>query len=163
MPTRNVVVRKARCQGVGGLLAIGSEETGGVEAIFAYDLGIIGTGVNYALMVKATPTRGGVVRDIHIDTLTAAPLKTGFFNANLNFGGVTLGDFPPMIGDITFSHITVDGAPRVLDIRGLPNALVGPVNLEDAVFTNITQPTSLAVNARPINYTRVSVNGSSPP
>ncbi|HXI58132.1 MAG TPA: glycosyl hydrolase family 28-related protein [Polyangia bacterium] len=161
-PTKNVVLIHARCQGAGGLLAVGSEETGGVQSIFGYDLGTMGTGIDQALFLKATPTRGGTVRDINLDTLVATKLRGTFMSATMTYIGVTTGDFPPTFGDVTLSHVTVDGAARVLDLQGLPASQIGPVNLSDAAFTNIVQTTSSLANVKAVNYTRVTVNGVAP-
>ncbi|HEY2900303.1 MAG TPA: glycosyl hydrolase family 28 protein [Polyangia bacterium] len=160
VPTKNVVLIHVRCQGAGGLLAVGSEETGGVQNIYASDLATMGTGIDTVLFMKATPTRGGVVSDLFLDAINASNLRGTFFVATLTWTGVTAGDFPSTFGPVSLSHVTVDGAARVLDAEGLSASMLGPFSISDATFTTITQATSTVTFTKAVTYTRVTVNGA---
>ncbi|HEX3695002.1 MAG TPA: glycosyl hydrolase family 28-related protein [Polyangia bacterium] len=159
VPTKNVVLIHVRCQGAGGLLAVGSEETGGVQNIYASDLATMGTGIDTVLFMKATPTRGGVVSDLFLDAINASSLRGTFFVATLTWTGLTTGDFPATFGPVSISHVTVDGAARVLDVEGLAVSLLGPFNISEATFTKIGQATSTVRFTKAVTYAGVTVNG----
>jgi len=63
---------------------------------------------------------------------------------------------------LTLSHVTVDGAARVLNLQGLAASPIGPVNLLDAAFTNVVEPTNSITNTKAVSYTRVTINGVAP-
>ena len=162
-PSKNVVVVQARCQGAGGLISIGSESTAGVQGVYGYDLGTTGTSIDNVVLVKSTPTRGGVVDSLFFDTVAASKLRGALLSVNLNFAGATTGDFPPKVGAATFSHVSVDGAARVISIAGMPAASpVGPIAISDGTFINVANAQSTLTNAMPVTYTRVTVNGVAP-
>jgi hypothetical protein len=50
------------------------------------------------------------------------------------------GDQVPRFEDIELSGLTVESAPRVLDVEGLPGAPVGPVTLGDSTFAAVAGP-----------------------
>src|SRR5258708_11667222 len=154
---------RVRCQGAGGFPSTGSESTGGVRNVFAYDLATTGTAVDSLLFVKSTPTRGGTTDAVFLDNVTVSKLRSAFVSVNLAYLGVTTGNFPPTVGAVSFSHVSVDGAPRVFSVNGLPAPAspVGPISIRDAMLTGITDAQDTLTNAAAVMYTRVTVNGVS--
>jgi hypothetical protein len=67
-------------------------------------------------------------------------------------------NFKPAFDDISISHATIDGAPVVLQVEGLPNATIGSIRLAHDTFTTIAKPSSIT-DAKPVTYDHVTING----
>jgi len=82
-PTEYVVIRNSIARRGGGLLTLGSETSGGIRHVLAYNMRGYGTG--NAFHVKSAVTRGGVVEDVYIYNFTVDTSKHVFhFNMNWN-------------------------------------------------------------------------------
>lgn len=158
-PCSNIVIMHCTFQGPWGMVACGSEETGGVQHVFGYDLSTIGASVKYVLFLKANPQRGGFIQDIHLDTVRASNVTGAILFATLSYERVSSGAFLPDIDAITLNHTNVKGAPAVLDVTGLPNDKLGSISLSNSTFTGIVSPTGTIINANKIDYTNVTING----
>ncbi|MHA6722445.1 glycoside hydrolase family 28 protein [Sphingomonas sp. RS2018] len=85
-PCRNVVIRNCRIVNGHQLLAVGSELSGGIENILVDDCHFIGDGkgaddhavpINNLLYVKTNERRGGFVKNIHMNNVTATTIAGG--------------------------------------------------------------------------------------
>ena len=65
-PCRNVVI--VGCQGEGrfGFITCGSEQSGGIENVYAFANRSYGRGVGYAVWVKSNRRRGGYTRNLNV-------------------------------------------------------------------------------------------------
>lgn len=68
-PTENVVVRNCIARKGAGLLTCGSETSGSIRNVLAYDLKACGTGA--ALRMKSSMNRGGTVENIYVTRVEA--------------------------------------------------------------------------------------------
>jgi polygalacturonase len=161
VPTQNVVIWNNTFEGPDGAITLGSELTGGIQNIYAYNNSIVGSGTNYALFVKSNTQRGGFARNVHIDTLHGAHLhgEVAFFD--MHYMGQTGTFLPDFRGPFTFNNVILDTAPIVLNLNGLSNDLIGPMSLSNCAFTNITNPISSVNNVTSLTYTNVTINGKS--
>jgi len=73
-PTEYVVIRNCVSGAGGGLFTCGSETSGGIRNIAAYNLKAAGTGVG--LRLKSAMTRGGVIEDIYIHNVEMEDVGT---------------------------------------------------------------------------------------
>ncbi len=73
-PTEYVVIRNCVSGAGGGLFTCGSETSGGIRNIAAYNLKAAGTGVG--LRLKSAMTRGGVTENIYIHNVEMADVGT---------------------------------------------------------------------------------------
>ncbi|TMB13522.1 MAG: hypothetical protein E6J66_02885, partial [Deltaproteobacteria bacterium] len=65
-PCRNVVVLGCQAEGPYGFLACGSEQSGGVENVYAFGNRAYGFGVGAALWLKSNTRRGGYTRNVNL-------------------------------------------------------------------------------------------------
>src|SRR5438552_2194696 len=59
LPTQNIVIWNNQFEGPWGAIALGSELTGGIRNVYAYNNSTIGSSTKYALHVKSNTRRGG--------------------------------------------------------------------------------------------------------
>ncbi|KAH8092733.1 glycosyl hydrolase [Aureococcus anophagefferens] len=69
-PSRNITIRDVNCTGSKAGIAIGSEMSGGVEDVLVQRVNILGK-ANGIAHVKTGPTRGGYVRNVRFEDMTA--------------------------------------------------------------------------------------------
>lgn len=81
-PTENVVVRNCIARKGAGLLTCGSETSGSIRNVLAYDLKACGTGS--VLRLKSSMNRGGTVENIYI-TRVEADSVSNVLGADLNW------------------------------------------------------------------------------
>ncbi len=82
-PTEYVVIRKCIARKGGGLLTLGSETSGGIRNVLAYDLQAFKTGQGFH--IKSTTTRGGTVENIYLHNIKMDSVRNAFhFTMNWN-------------------------------------------------------------------------------
>lgn len=163
VPSQNIVIWNNKFEGPVGAIVLGSEESGGIQNVYAYANATMGSGTAYAMFIKANMQRGGFVRNVNVDTFTSAGLSNSVVYFTLTYNTAsTYGDYPPEFsGPFNFNNIVVDNAPRVLDLEGLPNDQIGDCTLTNSTFTNILHTRDTIENVRKVTRTKVKVNGES--
>jgi polygalacturonase len=166
-PTTNVVVQHVTFAGNYGILALGSEESGGIAHIFGYDMTAVdnhtlgvGRVFQYTLFMKANWDRGGVVDDIHLDSVKMYNISGPIVYGDMTYDDITTGMYPPTFGNIFMSNIAIAGAQQVFDVFATPTNPFGAITLDDCTFTNVTDTTNTLTDVDPAPVlTNVTVNG----
>lgn len=149
-PTEFVVVRHNTIRRGGGVLSFGSETSGGIRHVVAYDNQGIGT--KEGIRFKSAKTRGGFVADVLIRDLKLenVPLPFTFtLNWNPSFSYAVI---PPGLKDvpsywitmttpvlpvergycefrnITIENVQVTGATKIFSASGLPEKFISNVS-----------------------------------
>ncbi|WP_160316041.1 glycosyl hydrolase family 28 protein [Enterococcus sp. RIT-PI-f] len=122
LPTKGVHIFDLNIRGGHGI-AIGSEQSGGVEDVYISDCVIKNT--FYGIELKAQNERGGYIKNIHIrdcsiDRFMAHPVT---YNAD----GQPAHDLP-VISDIFLTNVTITGDGRVIELIGFSNKTNHDVN-----------------------------------
>jgi polygalacturonase len=143
-PSENIIIRRIRSGNGHGGVTIGSEMSGSVRNVFAFDCDLTG---DTALRIKTLPGRGGEIRNIYYDTIRIAAHNLALeVTTNYPSPTVTAPNFTletrqriPVMSDLFYNHIsgTVVGTAALnkLDkgaaiyIEGIPaNVLQLPYN-----------------------------------
>jgi polygalacturonase len=161
-PTENVVVMHSRFRSSYGMITVGSEESGGVHHVYAYDLQTTGP-VKYVLWIKSNRERGGDLSDIHVDTVKASGVTASVVWATLNYEWSGMDNALPTLDAVSASHLTVEGAPQVLILEGLPASQIGSFSLTASTFTSIAKPTNSVTAVKSLTVDQVTVNGKPAP
>jgi polygalacturonase len=124
-----------QCQGEGrhGFLCLGSEMSGGIRNVWAYDNWTYGRGVGASVWVKSNSRRGGFVRNVNVDTFRGARFRWGVVAITAHYDGQA-GGFPPELGELRLSNFEASDAPRLFDVEA---EKFGPVTMRDSRFTHI--------------------------
>ncbi len=162
-PSENIVIINSKFHGPWGLITCGSEQSEGIQHVFAYNLSTVDdikdvrgdTGVRYLLYMKTNTARGGFIRDIHIDNVT------GKFNKAIAYGimnyGKETGKLSPQVTDISLNNVKAQFAPIVLDMTGLEDDPMTNITLSNCVFSEIGRESTIK-NAK-VSYDNVMING----
>jgi polygalacturonase len=160
-PTANLVLMTSRFASRWGMITLGSELTGGIQNVYGYDLGTIpGDHVKYLLELKGNSQRGGFVTDVHLDTIKAIRgVVSAVVWADMHYMKQT-GPYTPRYDRFSLGHVTVDGAPIVLDLQGMsPLNPLGRVAIDHSTFTNIARPTNRIQDVAEVTFDEVTING----
>jgi polygalacturonase len=168
VPTSNVVLMHDRMASSNwGMITIGSELTGGIRGVYAYDINVdAGDRVKYILELKGSSQRGGGASDIHLHTVKA----TNGVTASVVFADMSyqrqLGPYLPRYENITLDNLTIDGAPLVLDLNGVAVTStgmafnpIGPVSIANSTFNDIARAANRVTQVT-INWTASTINGA---
>jgi polygalacturonase len=157
-PSQNIVIFGCRLQGPFGGVTCGSEMTGGIRNVYAYNLTTYGRSVRYLLFVKSNTQRGGYAVNLNLDTIEADHLLANWGFAQMDYAGQT-GDYLPIFKKWKISRVTGDTAPRVFQLRALPDDAIRHFYVFDSAFTNIADPVDQYAYVQDIDFRDVTING----
>ena len=153
-PTEYVVVKNNTIRRGGGVLAFGSETSGGICHVVALDNQGIGT--KEGVRVKSAKTRGGYVEDVLVRGLKMENVALPFtftlnWNPSYSYATIPAGmkDVPPYwtvlntpvlpiekgycdFRNITIENVEITGAKQIFTASGLPEKLI-----QNVKFSNV--------------------------
>jgi polygalacturonase len=156
-PSENIVIRRIRSGNGHGGVTVGSEMSGGVRNVFAFDSDLTG---DTALRIKTLPGRGGEIRNIHYDHIRIAAHNLALeVTTNYPSPTVTAPNFTletrqriPVMSDLFYDHIsgTVVGTAVLNKVnKGAAIYMEGvPANVLQLPYNNV--PGAPATPAAPI-------------
>jgi polygalacturonase len=143
-PSENIFIRRIRSGNGHGGVTVGSEMSGSVRNVFAFDCDLTG---DTALRIKTLPGRGGEIRNIHYDTMRitahnlALEVTTNYPSPTVRATNFTLETRQriPVMSDLFYNHISGTvvgtavlnkvGKAAAIYIEGVPpNVLQLPYN-----------------------------------
>jgi polygalacturonase len=157
-PSQNIVIQGNQLLGPIGGITCGSEQTGGIRNVYAYDN--TGNGLAYMLFIKSNTQRGGYTININLDNNRATNLHGPWAFAQMDYAGQT-GNYLPDFEDWNISNCTGDNAPAVFQLRGLPQDPIRGVYVSNSTFTHINNPADQSANVQDANFDNVTINGAS--
>jgi polygalacturonase len=155
VPCRNVVIVGCQAEGRFGFITCGSEQSGGIENVYAFGNRTYGRGVGNAVWVKSNSRRGGYTRNLNVSGFRGHVRKAAVA-ITMKYDGQS-GSFPPAFEGIHLADFAVDGAVSVLDAEGLPESRIRGLTLSDSTFTDVTAEDD--VRHAEVMRRDVSVNG----
>ncbi|MCX7722431.1 MAG: glycoside hydrolase family 28 protein [Verrucomicrobiae bacterium] len=161
-PTENVVVRHCTFQRGHGGIVIGSEMSGDVRNVFAYDCTFDGT--DRAIRIKSARGRGGVVERIYARKMRAKNMKRELVILNMDYGSVTgpaPAGKPPVYKDMCFEDFSCEGAPTAILIRGLPDSPIRGIRFRE--FTISATAGITITHAAELVFERLRINCTTHP
>jgi polygalacturonase len=160
VPTSNFVFMHTAFSSSWGMMTLGSELSGGIHDVYGYDLKTTAPGVKYVFEIKGNTLRGGTVKDIHMDTVTASMggVSGGVVWCDMLYMGQT-GPFTPDYSNFSLSHATIDHAPSVPDLsRTTPGSTIKNFDMSDSTYTNVGTTATPYPNTT-VNWTNVTIDG----
>jgi len=164
-PTENVVVRHCvGLEGHGGIV-IGSETSGSIRNVYAYDCTFHGT--DRIVRIKTARGRGGVVENLWFEHLSADTIQQEALRINMLYTGTRFPAMPvtettPTIRNIRFSDISCTYAKAyAVELLGLPER-----EIENVRFSNITAGAAYGIycaDADSVIFNNISITTKSWP
>jgi polygalacturonase len=163
MPSENIVIRRIRSGNGHGGVTVGSEMSGSVRNVFAFDSDLTG---DTALRIKTLPGRGGEIRNIHYDNIRisahnlALEVTTNYPSPTVTAPNFTLETRQriPVMSDLFYSHIsgTVVGTAVLNKVgKGAAIYMEGvPANVLQLPYNNVAgAPATPAAPIRNVHMT----------
>jgi len=156
VPTSNVVIYNCLMNGNWGAVTCGSEQTGGIQNVFAYKCHIIGA-TKFALYVKSNTQRGGFSKNINLDSITGAPTRSYVFVLP-TYNGQT-GSHPFSFGPFSLTNCSSTKVPKVFDVSGTSSSHVHGFVVKDCDFRGVSDTSNTFKNVDGKVFTNVKING----
>lgn len=164
-PTENIVVRHCRGLNGHGGIVIGSETSGGIRNVFAFDCRFNGT--DRIVRIKTARGRGGILENMWFRQLAADTIEQEALHINMLYTGSRLPSLPvtnatPVIRNIHYSNITcLFSKRRAVEILGLPESLVENVTL-DSITMHAARGIA-CTDARGLDFKNISITADTGP
>jgi polygalacturonase len=157
-PCQNVVIFGCRLQGPAGGIACGSEMTGGIRNIYAFDVEADGAGLHHMLYVKSNTRRGGYTQNLNLDSVTADHLSGAWAFAQMDYDDQA-GPYPPCFKDWAISRSGGDFDLLIFQLSGLSSDPIRGIRVRDCEFTHALVPLGFFSNVEDFTFARVTING----
>jgi len=140
MPSSNIIIRDCVMRDGHGGTTIGSEVSGGCRNVFVENCEMSSPDLTCALRIKSNAMRGGVLENIFMRNIKVGVVKDSVLQIDLLYEEGPHGGHNPFICNVVMDHITVENAPRILNVRGFPGATIKNVRILNSSFGKITKP-----------------------
>ena len=131
-PTENVVVRNITALSSHGGIVIGSDTSGGVRNVLAYDC--VYDGSDVGIRLKSNASRGGVVENLYYRNITMRLIKNEAIRLESNYTAWMASaeaTHYPVFRNINIKDIVCDGAGSAAFIQGTAQKPLENINLEN--------------------------------
>ena len=132
-PVQNVVIQDCMMKSGHGGVVIGSEISGGANHIFARRLRMSSPDLERGLRIKTNSLRGGLIDTVALTDIEIGEVKDAIV-INFYYEEGDAGDHLPLVQNIFVSNLHVKKAKRIFEVRGLPRAPVGLVQLSNVTI-----------------------------
>ncbi|MBF8193598.1 glycoside hydrolase family 28 protein [Nonomuraea sp. K274] len=157
-PSTNVLVDSCVMRDGNGGVTIGSETTGGVSWVFAWDCTMSSERLERAIRIKTNPERGGHVRDLYFRDITVGQAADAVVEVALNYENKHTGLYFPDVGAIDIRRLRAERAPRAFNLIGNPGNPIRGVRVTNSVFGEMTD-TDVITDVTGLELRNVWVNG----
>jgi len=140
VPSQNLVIRDCTMRDGHAGTAIGSEISGGCSNVFVENCEMSSSNLVCALRLKSNAMRGGVVQNIFMRNVNVGLVKDSVLQIDFLYEEGAKGGFKPVAKNIVMENITVAQTPRVLNVRGFPEASISNVRIYNSTFKQIQKP-----------------------
>ena len=139
-PCENVVIRRCETIHGNGAVVIGSEMSGGVQNIYAYDMNIISN--KRGIRIKSMRGRGGFVKNVYYEDFKIGKLRDDVVIINMKYGMSTVqpkGDRVPVFENIFIKNVHCEEARSGLRMIGLDDQKIRGVTIENTTVGTVAQ------------------------
>jgi polygalacturonase len=140
VPSANLIIRDCTMRDGHAGTAIGSEISGSCSNVFVYNCEMSSPNLTCALRLKSNAVRGGVLQNIFMRNVNVGIVKDSVLQIDFLYEEGAKGDFKPIAKNVVMDNITVAHTPRVLNVRGFPEASITDVRIYNSVFKEIKKP-----------------------
>ncbi|WP_327581554.1 glycoside hydrolase family 28 protein [Nonomuraea sp. NBC_00507] len=138
-PSLNILVDSCQMRDGNGGVTAGSETTGGVRWVFAWNCTMSSPNLERAIRIKTNPDRGGYVRDFYVRDVTVGQAADSVIEIALDYEGKNSGPYFPDVRDIDVRNLRAQRAPRAFYLIGNPGNPIRNVRVSNSVFTEMAE------------------------
>jgi unsaturated rhamnogalacturonyl hydrolase len=140
VPSANLIIRDCIMRDGHAGTAIGSEISGSCSNVFVYNCEMSSPNLTCALRLKSNAVRGGVLQNIFMWNCNVGVVKDSVLQIDFLYEEGAKGNFKPIAKNVVINNVTVAHTPRVLNVRGFPEASISDVRIYNSVFKEIQKP-----------------------
>jgi polygalacturonase len=162
IPSENIVVRNSNIKNAHGAIAIGSEMSGGVRNIFAYNLSANHS--EFGLRIKSAMGRGGIVENIWIQGLTMKNVMRDAIQITADYQepfNPIINTELPLFRNIHIRDISCAKAKTTISLHGSPNSPVENIDFENFDTTSLNGV--IINNSKNVTLKNININMESGP
>lgn len=160
LPTENIIIRNCKMQDGHGGIVIGSETSGGVRNVYAYDCEMSSPHLERALRLKSNKYRGGVIENIFVKNIKVGQVRNAAIIINQNYfekaasGKIRYTTYR----NIFVENMTCEKADYAIQLLGLKEHPIENVKIINSSFNNIKKE-SILESVNNLLLEKVSING----
>lgn len=162
IPTENVIIRRCIMKDGHGGVTLGSELSGGIRNVFAYDCEMSSPNLARAIRLKSNRYRGGVVENIFFRDIRVGEVSRTAIHINQNYSEKSDVIFGPekitVFRNIFVEKLSCVQAEYAVQIIGMEEQPVENVQIIDCRFENVEKENVLEF-VREIQFKNVEING----
>jgi polygalacturonase len=140
VPSVNLIIRDCIMRDGHAGTAIGSEISGSCSNVFVENCEMSSSNLVCALRLKSNAVRGGVLQNIFMRNVNVGVVKDSVLQIDFLYDEGAKGDYKPIAKNVVMENISVAHTPRVLNVRGFPEASITDVRIYNSVFKEIQKP-----------------------
>ena len=139
IPTENIIIRNCKMLDGHGGVVLGSETSGGVRNVYAYNCEMNSPNLDRALRLKSNKYRGGVIENVYLRDIKVGVVKNAAIRINQNYFSKAA---PGKIKYTTYRNIFVENmtcekADYAVQIMGLEEHPIENVKIINSQFNNM--------------------------
>jgi polygalacturonase len=143
IPTENIVIRDCIMKDGHGGIVLGSELSGGIRNVYAYDCYMDSPNLERALRIKSNKYRGGVVENVFLRNIRVGEVRTAAIHINQRYsekGDEIHGpELQTVIRNVFVDSMRVEKAKYAIEILGTESQPVENVEVTNSSFNNIEE------------------------
>ena len=159
-PSQNIIIRNNHFSDGHGGITIGSEESAGVNNIYAEDNVFDSPNLDNAFRFKTNSVRGGTIENIYYRNNTIKNLsnKGGVLYFDLNYGEGDTGPYTPVVRNIVLDNITSKGGKYGVYTSMYDRSPLTGLQITNSTFNNVGTSMILQNVLNP-KFSNFTVNG----
>lgn len=141
IPTENVIIRDCKMLDGHGGIVMGSETSGGVRNVYAYNCEMSSPNLGRALRLKSNKYRGGVIENIFLRDIKVGEVNNAAIRINQNyFSKAAPGEIRyTTYRNIFVENMTCEKADYAIQILGLEEHPIENIKIINCQFNNIAK------------------------
>jgi polygalacturonase len=162
IPTENVIIRRCTMKDGHGAVTLGSELSGGIRNVYAYDCDMSSPNLVRAIRLKSNKYRAGVVENIFFRDIRVGEVRSTAILINQNYQEKSDVIFSPekytVFRNIFIEGLTCQRAEYAVQIIGVEAQPIENVQVIDCSFENVEKENVLHF-VEGIHFKDVAING----
>ena len=159
IPSENIIVRNSRFKDGHGGVTIGSEISGGCRNVFAENCVMDSPNLDRALRLKNNAMRGGLIENVYMRNVQVGQVADAVLQIDFLYEEGANGSFTPVARNINMSNVTSQKSKYGVYLRGLPNAPIYDVRIDDCTFANVASG-NVIEHVRGVEFDDFRINGA---
>jgi polygalacturonase len=163
IPTENVIIRRCTFKDGHGGVTLGSELSGGIRNVYAYDCDMSSPNLVRAIRLKSNRYRAGVVENVFVRDIRVGEVRSTAILINQNYSEKSEVIYGPekytVFRNIFVEGLTCERAEYAVQIIGVEEQPIENVQIIDCMFENVEKE-NLLQYVEGSRFENVLINGN---